>query len=82
MLEYEARVPIAKLTNLVSLFIEGVAMWEFEQMSLLEMLSNLALLETLHISGIYKPTYNVLVSPVYSCAVLSNPNSSQTPQDL
>jgi len=57
-------------------------MWKVEQMSFLEMLSNLALLETLHISGISKRIYNGLVSPVYSCTVLSNPNSFEAPQDL
>jgi len=69
---------------LVSLFIGGVEIWEVEveQMSFLEMLSNLALLETLHLSRISEVRYNDLVSPVYSCTVLSNPNSSEAPQDL
>jgi len=57
-------------------------MWKVEQMLFLEMLSNLALLETLDISCICKPLFNALVSPVHSCIVISNPNSFQAPQDL
>jgi len=56
-------------------------MWEVDEMSVLEMLSNLALLETLHLTRISEVRYNDLVSPVYSCTVLSNPNSFETPQD-
>jgi len=52
------------------------------KMSILEMLSNLALLETLHLSDIPIVKYSEVVSPVYSRTVLSNLNSFEAPQDL
>jgi hypothetical protein len=55
---------VAKLTNLVSLSVKEVDWWIDPSISFLEMLSNLAHLETLHLSSISQHIYDHMVSTI------------------
>ena len=64
-LDHNTCLHIAKLTNLVSLFIDDIDMWMDEPVSFLAMLSNLTHLETLHLYSISNTTCVDMVSPVF-----------------
>ena len=70
-LDHDQCLHIAKLTNLVSLFIDNIDMWSDAQtLSLLAVLSNLIHLETLHVYSISQLTCVYMVSPIFDpCAV-------------
>ena len=61
-IDHKTCLHTAKLTNLVSLFIDDIDVWMNEPVSFLAMLSNLTQLETLHLYSIYNTSCVDMVS--------------------